>query len=253
MKLHLAPNWSALQCKTLNEGLDDHVPLTWGRMRAQYPLPHGPTCSCYITSTLVFLVGSDPAEMQEVIDRVAATLQAAELQATPFPDNFFGGKWLDFEDRKIRSHQRAFLQMFHAWVRIACKRRPSSRRLPKLLGFLRWHVHPRVGSGRFLLSTYCHDRWGNSGSPTPVKILHSLVTVLVQCAEPWKPPSYSKFRLARGMFVRDVEGLDFFGPSIFVDAAWDKFGYMVRGVVPRRGVRSRAAQNRVANQQEAEL
>ena len=143
--------------------------------------------------------------------------------------------------------------MFHAWVRIACKRRPSSRRLPKLLGFLRWHVHPRVGSGRFLLSTYCHDRWGNSGSPTPVKILHSLVTVLVQCAEPWKPPSYSKFRLARGMFVRDVEGLDFFGPSIFVDAAWDKFGYMVRGVVPRRGPRSRAAQNRVADQQEAEL
>ena len=79
VKLQLAPNWSALQCKTLNEGLDDHVPPTWGRMRAQYPLPHGPTCSCYITSTLVFLVGSDPAEMQEVIDRVAATLQAASF------------------------------------------------------------------------------------------------------------------------------------------------------------------------------
>ena len=72
-----------------------------------------------------------------------------------------------------------------------------------------------------------HNRWGKSGLFTPVKILHSFVTVLVRCAEPWKPPTHSKFNLARGMFVREIARSDFFGPSILVDAAWDKFGYRV--------------------------
>ena len=36
-------NWSALQCSKKNTELcgDDHAPVTRGRMRAQYPLPHG--------------------------------------------------------------------------------------------------------------------------------------------------------------------------------------------------------------------
>ena len=143
--------------------------------------------------------------------------------------------------------------MFHAWARVACKPRPNSRLLPKLLGFQQWHVRPRVGSGPFFAGAYCHDRWGSSGLPTTVKILHSLITVMVRCAEPWKPPAHSKFSLARGMFVREIAGSDFFGPSIFVDAAWDKFGYRIGGVVPKRVVLSRAVQSRVANQQEVEL
>ena len=71
---------------------------------------------------------------------------------------FFLGKWLDLEAREIRSHPRAFLQMFHAWVRVACKPRPNGRLLPKILGFLLWHVRPRVGSGPFFAGAYCHDR-----------------------------------------------------------------------------------------------
>ena len=76
---------------------------------------------------------------------------------------------------------------------------------------------------------------------------------MTRCAEPWKPPSHSTFGLARALFVKEMTGPDFFGPSIFVDAAWDKFGYRVGGVVPRRGVLSSAVQGRVHNQQEAEL
>ena len=110
--------------------------------------------------------------------------------------------------------------------------------LPKILGFLQWHVCPRVGSGRDLAGAYCHGRWGASGLPTPVKVLHSLVTVMVRCAEPWKPPAHSKFRLARDLFVSGVTLPQFFGPSIFVDAAWDNFGFRVGGVIPGRGVRS---------------
>ena len=48
----------------------------------------------------------------------------------------FLGKWLDLEAREIRLHPRAFPQMFHAWVWVACKPRPNSRLLPKVLGFL---------------------------------------------------------------------------------------------------------------------
>ena len=171
------------------------------------------------------LVGSDPTEVQEVTDRVLAILHEASFIVSQkstlhrVQKVFFLGKWLDLVGREIRSHPGAFLQMFHAWVRIAYKPRPSGRLLPKLLGFLQWHVRPCVGSGPFLAGAYCHYRWGNSGLPTPGKILHSLVTVLVRRAEPWKPPAHSKFRLARGMLVRDAEGSDFFGPSIFVDAA----------------------------------
>ena len=37
-------NWFALQCSKQNTEQcgDDHAPVTRGRMRAQYPLPHGP-------------------------------------------------------------------------------------------------------------------------------------------------------------------------------------------------------------------
>ena len=59
--------------------------------------------------------------------------------------------------------------------------------------------------------------------------------------------------MACGLFVKEIAGSEFFGPSIFVDAAWDKFGYRVGGVVPKRGVRSWAVRSRVHNQQEAEL
>ena len=124
--------------------------------------------------------------------------------------------------------------------------------MPKMLGFLQWHVRPRVGAGPFLAGAYCHDRWGNSRLPTPMKILHSLATVMTRCAKPWRPPSHHTFSMARAMFMDDMTGPVFFGPSIFVDAAWDSFGYRVGGVVPKRGVRSWAVQNRVFNRSSRE-
>ena len=94
-----------------------------------------------------------------------------------------------------------------------------------MLGFLQWHVRPRVGAGPLLAGAYCHERWGNDRLPTPIRVLHSLVTVMTRCAEPWRPPSRHTFGIARAMFVDQMSVLEFFGPSIFVDAAWDGFGY----------------------------
>ena len=85
-----------------------------------------------------------------------------------------------------------------------------------------------------------------------MKILHSLATVMTRCAKPWRPPSHHTFSMARAMFMDDMTGPVFFGPSIFVDAAWDSFGYRVGGVVPKRGVRSWAVQNRVFNRSSRE-
>ena len=37
-------NWSTLQCSKhdIEQCGHDHAPVTWGRMRTQFPLPHGP-------------------------------------------------------------------------------------------------------------------------------------------------------------------------------------------------------------------
>ena len=92
-----------------------------------------------------------------------------------------------------------------------------------------------------------------SMAATPMKVLHSLVTVMVRCAEPWRPPAHSMFQVAKSLFMSGVTLPDFFGPSSFVDAAWDSFGFRMGGVIPRRGVRSRMVQERITNQREAEL
>ena len=125
--------------------------------------------------------------------------------------------------------------------------------MPKMLGFLQWHVGPRVGAGPLLAGAYCHERWGSDKLPTPIRVLHSLVTVMTQCAEPWRPPSHHTLGIARAMFVDHMSVPEFFAPFIFVDAALDGFGYRVGGVVPRRGLRSWAVRDRVFNHQEAKL
>ena len=196
---------------------------------------------------------------QAVTDRVVAPPQGVSFVISrksmlqPVRKIFFLGKWLDLQGREIRSHPRAFLQMFHAWVGLACTSPLSSRLLPKIPGFLQWHVRPHVGSGPHPAGAYCHGRWGTSGLPTPVKVLHSLVTVMVRCAEPWRPPAHSEFQVARNLFVSGVTLLEFFGPSIFVDATLDNFGFRVGGVIPGRGVRSWLVQDCITNQQVAEL
>ena len=44
-------NWSTLQCSKQNTEQCgyDHAPVTRGRMRAQFPLPHGPMAACTIS------------------------------------------------------------------------------------------------------------------------------------------------------------------------------------------------------------
>ena len=104
----------------------------------------------------LLLVGSNPEDVQAVTDRIVVALRAASFITSqksalqPVQKIFFLGKWLDLEAREIRSHPRAFLQIIHAYVQLACKFQPNSRRMPKMLGFLQWHVRPRLGTGPFL-------------------------------------------------------------------------------------------------------
>ena len=192
------------------------------------------------------IVGSNLEEVQAVTDRIGEALRAASFIVSQnstlqlVQKICFLGKWLDLEAREIRSHPRAFLRMFHAWARLACKSRPNSRLMPKMLGFLQWHVRPRVGAGPLLAGAYCHERWGSDRLPTPIRVLHSLVTVMTRCAEPWRPPSHHTFGIARAMFVDQMSVPEFFGPSIFVDAAWDGFGC----AVATHGVASSGASDR---------
>ena len=73
---------------------------------------------------------------------------------------FFLGKYINLGVRTIRSHPRAFLQMFNIWLRLTTRSRPSSRLLSKALGFIHWHFRPRLGGGPLLAGSYCCDRWG---------------------------------------------------------------------------------------------
>ena len=139
------------------------------------------------------IVGRNPEQVQALTDRIVEAVRAASFIVSQkstlqlVQKLFFFGKWLDLEARETRSHPRAFLQMFHAWVRLACKSRPNSRLMPKMLGFLQWHVTPRVSAGPHLAGGYCHERWGSDTLPTPTRVLHSLVRVMTRCAQPWSP------------------------------------------------------------------
>ena len=149
--------------------------------------PHMEPLHCLHDS---LIVGSNPEQVQAVTDRIVGAPRATSFIVSqnstlqPVQKIFFLGKWLGLEAREIRFHSRAFLQMVHAWARLACKSRPNSRLIPEMLGFLQWHVRPQVGAGPLLAGAYCHERWGSDRVPTPIKVLHSLVTVMTRCAEP---------------------------------------------------------------------
>ena len=103
--------------------------------------------------------------------------------------------------------------MLHAWAHLACKSRLNSRLMPKTLGFLQWHVRPRVGAGPLPVRAYHHDSWRNSRLPTPMRILHSLVTIMTRCAESWRPFSHHTFSMARAMFMDEMTGRGSLGSS----------------------------------------
>ena len=84
-------NWSALQCSKQNTEQcgDDHAPVTRGRMRAQYPLPHGPRhpssrCTLKIEESVCTtptpLKGKD-AETQESVQATPTLLKGKDASS----------------------------------------------------------------------------------------------------------------------------------------------------------------------------
>ena len=62
-------NWCTLQSSKHNtEQCDyDHAPVTRGRMRAQFPLPHGPTSQACVMSLISPLGRGTPRQLVEDI------------------------------------------------------------------------------------------------------------------------------------------------------------------------------------------
>ena len=106
-------------------------------------IPEGYTLFHYLDDFLI--LGPDPARLRVVTARVVKALEEAGFIVSgrgtlePVTDIFFLGKYINFGVRTIRSHPRAFLQMFNIWLRLATRSRPSSRLLSKALGFIHWH------------------------------------------------------------------------------------------------------------------
>ena len=52
-------NWTTLQCSKhdIEQCGYDHAPVTQGRMRTQFPLPHGPRPSPHLKPTFCFFEG----------------------------------------------------------------------------------------------------------------------------------------------------------------------------------------------------
>ena len=99
------------------------------------------------------LVGPGPAELARVTTLVAEALRkhgfivSPKSTLSPVERIFFLGKWLDSSTRTNSSHLRAFLQMLSAWLRVAVRTLNYSRLVGKLVGFMQWHVRPRLGNG----------------------------------------------------------------------------------------------------------
>ena len=74
---------------------------------------------------------------------------------SPVTRIFYLGKWLDLEERTITWHPRAFLQMLAAWLRVAVRTSKNSRLTGKLVGFLQWHVRPKLGMWPLFAGAYC--------------------------------------------------------------------------------------------------
>ena len=101
-----------------------------------------------------FILGPDPVRLRVVTARMVRALEevgfivSGKTTLDPVTEIFFLGKYINLGVRTIRSHPRAFLQMFNIWHRLATRSRPSSRLLSKALGFIHWHFRPRLGGVR---------------------------------------------------------------------------------------------------------
>ena len=171
---------------------------------------------------------------------------------------FFPRKWLDLSARTISSHPPAFLQMLSAWLRVAVRTLDCSRVVGKLVGFMQWHVSPRLGTAPLFAGSYCWMWWGDHNQALPLKILEGLATTMALAAEKWRPPAWGIFQefdqLARPIFDgAELSHSVLSGRVICVDAAWDLCRYRVGGLMPELGARTWLPRARVMNQQQAEL
>ena len=73
----------------------------------------------------------------------------------PLQHLFVLGKFLDLQRRMVYSHRRAWLQILAAWLRLAVSPMPGPKLTEKLLGFLQWHIRPRLTSAPLLAGAYC--------------------------------------------------------------------------------------------------
>ena len=160
---------------------------------------------------------------------------------------FFLGKWLDLVERTIGSHPGAFLQMLAAWLRVAVRTAKHSRLTGKLVGFRHWHVRPKLAMGPLFAGTCCWMRWCVHDQVILLRVLHALATTMALSVEPRTPPMAPVCRIFDSMSSPTVGFLDFYGPVICVDAAWDLHGYRVGGPMPGRRMRSWFAVARIRN------
>ena len=125
------------------------------------------------------------------------------------------------------SHKPALLQILAAWLRLAVSPMQGPKLMEKLLGFLQWHIRPRLTSATLLAGAHCWVRWADHDRKVPVKILHALASTLCLCAEPYKALPWERAR----QFVSLSRSP---APEVFqrlrpwywcVDAAWDLFSY----------------------------
>ena len=168
-------------------------------------VPEGYILFHYLIDFLI--LGPDPVRLRVVTARVVRALEEAGFIVSgkstldPVTEIFFLGKYINLGVRTIRSHPRAFLQMFNIWLRLATRSRLSSRLLPKALGFIHWHFRPRLGGGPLLAGSYCCDWWGGFELPTPLKVLHGLCTAIVRCMETLEPPTPARLAVFRALYA----------------------------------------------------
>ena len=194
--------------------LDDFVLVS-----ADRPLLHGTTRECVRLLVEKRFIVSDKSTLE------------------PVQHLFVLGKFLDLQRRMVYSHRRAWLQVLAAWLRLAVSAMPGPKLMEKLLGFLQWHIRPRLTSAPLLAGAYCWVRWGDHDKNVPVKILHALASTLCLCAEPYRVLPWERARQFVSLSRSPV-------PELFqhlrpwcwcVDAAWDLFSYRVGGFSPQVG------------------
>ena len=212
--------------------LDDFVLVSTDR-----PLLHGTTQECVRLLVENRFIVSDKSTLE------------------PVQHLFVLGKFLDLQRRMIYSHRRAWLQILAAWLRLAVSPMPGPKLMEEWLGFIQWHIRPRLTSAPLLAGAYCWVRWGDHDRNVPVKILRAVASALCLCAEPYRALPWERARQFISLSRSPVPELfQRLGPWCWcVDAAWDLFSYRVGGFSPQVGARSWVVPVARHTQQTAEL